>query len=386
MKYQVMPDLTPIEYEALKADIEERGVLVPVEMDEDGNILDGHHRVKAWQQLRSEGVNLPDYPRMVRRGLTEEQKRNHARSLNVLRRHLSREQRDEVMRAMRADGATYQDIAKAVGVSVDTAHRAAREVVISEIGNERGQSRPASYERRAELPAAIPIPLKMAPPVEDAEPERELRWVGGEPKPYPPGTNLPNGHPTTYIPARLAPVEPPPVAKPSPMAVHFSSETPEHYTPAEIIEAVIAVLGGIDLDPCSNSHDNPNVPAATHYTKEDDGLAQIWRGVTYMNPPYGREINAWVDKLVQSYTAGTVPEAIALVPARVDTQWWKTLTERCSFFCFVEGRLSFVGNDDPAPFPSAIVYFGQNFGAFYYTFNAIGMVCKIVEPTIDFGD
>ena len=35
---------------------------------------------------------------------------------------------------------TYQKIADTVGVSVDTAHRAARDIVISEIGNERGQT------------------------------------------------------------------------------------------------------------------------------------------------------------------------------------------------------------------------------------------------------
>lgn len=373
MKYQVMPDLTPIEYEALKADIEERGVLVPVEVDETGAILDGHHRVKAWQELRNEGVNLADYPRITRKGLTEEQKRNHARSLNVLRRHLSREQRDEVMRAMRRDGATYQEIAAAVGVSVGTAHGAASDVVIFNIENDRGQTRPASYERRVETPALPPsvsIPLKLA-----------------DSKPYSPEPIPSNGHSTTYVPAQ--PEQPEPVARtpnPSPMAVHFSSETPEHYTPQEIIEAVVAVLGGIDLDPCSNSHENPNVPAATHYTREDNGLAQVWRGVTYMNPPYGREIGAWVDKLVQSYSAGTVPEAIALVPARVDTQWWKTLIDCCTFFCFVEGRLSFGGNDGgSAPFPSAIVYFGQNCGAFYYTFSEIGRVCKSVTPD-DFGD
>ncbi len=148
MKYQVMPDLKPIEYEALKADIEERGVLVPVEVDETGAILDGHHRVKAWTQLRGEGVNLPDYPRMVRRGLTEEQKRNHARSLNVLRRHLSKEQQGEVMRAMRADGMTYQEIADKVGVSVGKAHAATSDVVIFKIENERGQARPANYAPR----------------------------------------------------------------------------------------------------------------------------------------------------------------------------------------------------------------------------------------------
>ena len=49
--YQIMPPLTAAEYAALKADIAEHGVLVAVEMDEEGNVLDGHHRVRACQEL-----------------------------------------------------------------------------------------------------------------------------------------------------------------------------------------------------------------------------------------------------------------------------------------------------------------------------------------------
>lgn len=154
MKYQVMPDLTPLEYEALKADIQERGVLVPVEVDEAGDLLDGHHRVRAWTELRAEGVTLPNYPKLVRTGLNEEQKRNHARSLNVLRRQLSKEQRAEVMRSMRSDGATYQEIAKATGVSVDTAHRVARGAELSDFGKVTGadgKNYPASYQKHEPL-------------------------------------------------------------------------------------------------------------------------------------------------------------------------------------------------------------------------------------------
>ena len=128
MIYQVMPDLTPMEYEGLKASISEVGVLVPVELDEDGNILDGHHRVRAWTELRAEGVDIAKYATLVRRGMTEEQKRNHARVLNVNRRHLNKEQRDSVMRDMRADGATYKEIAQAVGVGYATAYRATAEI------------------------------------------------------------------------------------------------------------------------------------------------------------------------------------------------------------------------------------------------------------------
>ena len=44
--YQVMPELSADEYSELKTDIKERGVMVPIEFDELGNTLDGHHRLK----------------------------------------------------------------------------------------------------------------------------------------------------------------------------------------------------------------------------------------------------------------------------------------------------------------------------------------------------
>ena len=170
----------------------------------------------------------------------------------------------------------------------------------------------------------------------------------------------------------------------SSMAVHFSSETPEHYTPSVIIDAAIACMGGIDLDPCSNSKTDPNVPAATHYTREDDGLAQEWRGCVYMNPPYGREIDDWVAKLVSEYEAGNVTEAIALVPSRTDTQWWQRLREY--HVCLVSGRLKFIGNNDPAPFPSAVFYLGQNIGRFVYAFEDLGDIWRRTVRGVDYGD
>lgn len=57
----------------------------------------------------------------------------------------------------------------------------------------------------AAKPPTIPIPLKQPAPV--SRPEPTLQWVGGEPKPYRSGDILPAGHPTHFVPARLAPVE-----------------------------------------------------------------------------------------------------------------------------------------------------------------------------------
>jgi len=175
-----------------------------------------------------------------------------------------------------------------------------------------------------------------------------------------------------------------PTSEPSRMAVHFSSETPEHYTPQVVIDATLACLGEIDLDPCSNDRDHPNVPAAQHYTQAEDGLTQEWRGRIYMNPPYGREIDLWIEKLCLEHEAGRTTEAIALVPSRTDTQWWLRLRDYP--VCFVSGRLRFVGSDNSAPFPSAIFYLGENIGAFYRIFNELGDCWQRMEPGVSFGE
>jgi len=39
------------QYAALLHDIAERGVLTPIDLDEHGHILDGHHRIRACGEL-----------------------------------------------------------------------------------------------------------------------------------------------------------------------------------------------------------------------------------------------------------------------------------------------------------------------------------------------
>jgi hypothetical protein len=174
------------------------------------------------------------------------------------------------------------------------------------------------------------------------------------------------------------------IESPSRLAVHYSSESVEHYTPATIIEAVVACFGVIDLDPCGNSEGPPNVPAQRHLTSADDGLTKPWAGRVYMNPPYGREIERWVAKLCDEHEHGEVIEAIALLPARTDTQWFQRLRDYAC--CFVEGRLTFIGNNDPAPFPSALFYLGEDLGKFHQYFKGIGDVWQRIMPGISFGE
>jgi phage N-6-adenine-methyltransferase len=150
----------------------------------------------------------------------------------------------------------------------------------------------------------------------------------------------------------------------------FTSKSKEWYTPPAIVDAVIDVMGSIDLDPCADP--GCNIPAKRHYTATTDGLSQTWPGRVYMNPPYGREIQKWIIKLVSEYDAGNVTQAVVLVPARVDTKWFRGL-ERFPV-CFIDGRLKFSDHTNSAPFPSAVICIGSALERFAAVFGQLGRI------------
>jgi len=89
----VMPPLSEEEYAALRNDIERNGILVSVVVDQHGRILDGHQRVKIANEL---GI---DYPREVREVADDNEAQDLALTLNMVRRHLNREQKRVLIRA-----------------------------------------------------------------------------------------------------------------------------------------------------------------------------------------------------------------------------------------------------------------------------------------------
>jgi ParB-like chromosome segregation protein Spo0J len=111
--------LTPAENAALEASILERGIIVPLLVDEGGELLDGHHRFEICQRL-----GRTDYQVTVRPGLSEEEKVALVVSVNADRRHLSPADRDEAIRRRRAKGASVRQVADELGVGVATVHRA----------------------------------------------------------------------------------------------------------------------------------------------------------------------------------------------------------------------------------------------------------------------
>ncbi len=143
--WQLLPPLSADELAALKHDIAERGVLVPVVVDaESGAVLDGHHRVRAWEELRAEGVKVPDFARDVRRFAGDDERRAFVVATNLFRRHLSRSQRDELMVRLRAAGWSLRRIGEAVGAAPATVHSTVqnRTVAPARVVGRDGRSHP----------------------------------------------------------------------------------------------------------------------------------------------------------------------------------------------------------------------------------------------------
>ena len=139
------------------------------------------------------------------------------------------------------------------------------------------------------------------------------------------------------------------------MKVHFSSATDLHSTPQDFFDKLNAEFG-FQLDVCATKE---NAKVSRYFTTEDDGLSQEWRGVCWMNPPYGREIGKWVRKAYESAQAGAL--VVCLLPARTDTAWWHDFCAKGDVR-FVRGRIKFGKATSGAPFPSAVVIFAPGDG------------------------
>jgi len=157
----------------------------------------------------------------------------------------------------------------------------------------------------------------------------------------------------------------------------YTSESPEWYTPESILRRAVQVMGAIDLDPCADP--GRRVPAARHYTAEDDGLAREWGDArVWLNPPYSRAIEPWIERFAGHVEAGN--EAMALLAHRTDTAWWNRIAGLPIAKCEIKGRLRFSESENSAPFPSVVVYAGDNLLGFYEAFQDLGVLWLRYDP------
>lgn len=160
--YQLLPPLDSEQRHILKQSIEKCGVLEPVVFDEDGEILDGHHRVEIAEAL---GI---EYPRRVISDLDRPGKFAYALTVNVARRHLTPSDRSGLVAQLRLRGMSIREIAKATGINRETVRRdlagdtsVSPERVTGADGKSYAASRPAATTVSAETPEA-PGPVDAA--------------------------------------------------------------------------------------------------------------------------------------------------------------------------------------------------------------------------------
>lgn len=114
------------------------------------------------------------------------------------------------------------------------------------------------------------------------------------------------------------------------------ADTTTWLTPPHVLDA----LGGwraFDLDPCASPPPQPWQTARRMVAAPaEDGLAIEWEGRVWLNPPYGREMGAWLWRL-SCHARGT-----ALIFARTETEVFRrTVWERATGLLFLYGRLNF---------------------------------------------
>lgn len=153
-----------------------------------------------------------------------------------------------------------------------------------------------------------------------------------------------------------------------------ASDNPNHkgntntwFTPIEITNC----LGDFWLDPCTVTN-APHKHAEFNpcFDEGYDGLKSDWSNRVWLNPPYGKDIIKWLDKL---YEHGN---GMALVFARTETRWAQKHMALCDGFNLLKGRVSFIAENGRkstnASTGSMLLAYGKN--NLEYLYNLRGNV------------
>ena len=114
-----------------------------------------------------------------------------------------------------------------------------------------------------------------------------------------------------------------------------------------------------DLDAAASKN---NALCSQFLTKEEDALKAAWGALgssVWCNPPYGREVGAWIEKCRREADKGI--RVCALVFARTDTRWWHDhIMGKARMVWLLKGRIKFLRSDtgemkNAAPAPSCVV-------------------------------
>lgn len=172
------------------------------------------------------------------------------------------------------------------------------------------------------------------------------------------------------------PAAPKPIRVPASSKVGYDrcNETTETWlTPPALLKA----LGPFDLDPATPEQGMLWRTARKMLKPSDDGLAMAWpkKSFVWLNPPYGRGMDAWLSKAAEH------GNGVALIFARMETSCMhaSVLTHpNASAVVFTRGRLSFCREDGTpgkaCPMGSIFVAYGAKASKRLYRAVSTGQI------------
>jgi phage N-6-adenine-methyltransferase len=131
-------------------------------------------------------------------------------------------------------------------------------------------------------------------------------------------------------------------------------ETDEWSSPRELVEPLAESVDEFDLDPCSGAETSPFASAT--YTEDDDGLSQEWHGKVWVNPPYS-QMKQWTEKAIAEIE--NTETIFYLCKGDSSTTWWQDGADEAELICAIDHRLEFGDGGSAAPFASHIMVFGE---------------------------
>lgn len=101
-----------------------------------------------------------------------------------------------------------------------------------------------------------------------------------------------------------------------------SWQTPEYFL------KLVRAVGPIGLDPCAGKNTDIGL-----INFRERGLDVDWavpdRTLFFCNPPYGRALKSWTDKILEEVNRYGFPiSGVVLTPVRTDAEWWCRLFRR----------------------------------------------------------
>lgn len=133
-----------------------------------------------------------------------------------------------------------------------------------------------------------------------------------------------------------------------------------------------------DLDPCAADGDIVNARTRYLLSRGQDGLVLPWDfEVIFVNPPYDTDPLAEFTNRCRIHRKHGV--AIGLLPAQKTEKlaWQRDVLPVAAKVCWVDGRLTFLGARNQAPFPSAVACWAERgvyVDAFVKAFELVGVI------------